>query len=188
MSKVFTTMMLIAMCLITLNACSDGTTSWREEAKLLDGRVVVVTQRRKFEHGTLVRDAWLTINLKELGDQPIIWHEALIPMLVNVYNEQLYVVGIPSTSREYDHYGRPEYSYIGFRYEKNRWNRIDFKEIPEQIYDANLLYSSDLPEDTSSHSILTLKQKQSMLEATKRRGNILTRFERVIPEPHNFFR
>jgi len=48
-------------------------------------------------------------------------------------------VGTPATGREFNLYGKPEKSYIGFRLDGVEWKRIPFDEIPVEIYDTNLV-------------------------------------------------
>jgi hypothetical protein len=121
---------------LMLGGCGDNTITWQEEVKLLDGRVIMVTQKNLVDE--VPREFWLMFKLPELGDQEIMWHENLRPIILNIYQEKLYVVGIPGTSREYNQYGRTEPKYIGYRYDNGKWIRILFKEIPVAIYDTNM--------------------------------------------------
>ncbi|MFZ6694099.1 hypothetical protein [Undibacterium sp. SXout20W] len=142
---------------MSINACSGDTTTWDQEVKLLDGRKIVVTQKRLLQ-GLLTRDAWLTINLPQISQEPIVWHESLYPMVVNIFNGSLYVVAMPSTVRERHRYGDPSPPNIGFRWVASGWQRIPFNEIPEAIYDANMLVS-ELPPKLPK--LLTLDEKNS---------------------------
>jgi hypothetical protein len=67
-------LMLAAVPLV--GGCSDNTITWTEDVKLLDGRVITVTQKRRIE-GRMSREAWLTFKLPEFGDKEIVWHENL---------------------------------------------------------------------------------------------------------------
>jgi hypothetical protein len=143
-------------CLMNLAACSPYV-SWKEEVKLNDGRVIVVEQK-KLNQGGIAREAWLTINLPEFSAQPIIWNENLDPLVVNIDDGKLYVVGHPPTPVETRHYGCPQPPYVGFVWENGTWIRIPFEKIPEQIYTANMLSDSFPPKETS---LLTLEKKDS---------------------------
>lgn len=141
--------MLAAMPM--LGGCSN-TASWEEEVKLSDGRVITVTQKRRYEavytgqnFGDLPREFWLTFKLSEFGDQEITWHENLTPQVLNVQQGKLYIVGIPDTEREYRQYGSPFPEYVPYRYEAGQWQRIPFAEIPVAIYDTNLLIANGPP-------------------------------------------
>jgi hypothetical protein len=146
MLKIITQSALTLGCLMNLTACSD-TMTWQEEVKLNDGRVIVVSQKRQCEGGytggnmasCIEREAWLTLNLQETKNEDLVWHESLKPKVLNIHKGQLYIVGTPATGREFDLYGKPQRSYIGFRLEGTEWKRIPFEEIPEDIYDTNLV-------------------------------------------------
>jgi hypothetical protein len=142
---------IILMLGLSLYGCS-GMKSWKEEVKLLDGRVINITQLRRYDNasagsnsGAAPREFWLTFKLPELGDQEVMWHENLLAQVFNVYQGKLYVVGIPFTEREFRQYGSPQPSYVGYRFEMGKWQRIPFNEIPIQIYDANLLILNEPP-------------------------------------------
>lgn len=142
-----------------------GFRTWQEEVKLNDGRVIVVTQKRRCESAytganyapCISREAWLTIKLPEFGNKEIVWHEKLKPMVVNVDEGQFYIVGRPPTGREFDLYGRPQPPYLGYRWEEGEWKRIAFDKIPEAIYEGNMII--DLPPNQTR--LLTLAQKGS---------------------------
>ena len=121
--------------------------TWKEEVKLNDGRVIVVTQKRHcfaaYTGGNVAncieRESWLTIQLPEFGDQEIVWHENLKPSILNVHNGRLYIVGAPATCVEFRTYNRPIPMYIGFVLAGGQWKQIPFEEIPAAIYDTNLV-------------------------------------------------
>lgn len=146
------TVWLVLASLPMLGGCGGNVGSWQEEVKLSDGRVITVTQKRRYEgvytgqnFGDLPREFWLTFKLPEFGDQEITWHENLDPHVLNVYRGKLYLVGIPFTEREFRQYGSPRPSYLGYRYEAGQWQRIPFNEIPVAIYDTNLLINNGPP-------------------------------------------
>lgn len=140
--------------------------TWQEEVKLSDGRVIVVTQKKRCQGAytggnyasCIAREAWLTINLPEFSTQEIVWHEKLSPRVVNIYKRRLYIVGFPPTGYEFDLYGKPQPPYIGFVFENGQWKRIPFEAIPEEIYDSNMLLGAFPPDGIT---FLTLAQKES---------------------------
>jgi hypothetical protein len=151
----FIKMMRVALCLIcliSLNACSKSPEilTWQEEVKLLDGRVIVVNQQRRYEggysgsdFGSMPRESWLTVKLPETGNQETTWHEKLDPSNINIANGNVYIVAQPMTTREYFLYGQPRPPYIGYVFENKVWRRIAFNEIPVEIYDTNLSIDSE---------------------------------------------
>jgi hypothetical protein len=150
--------LLIALtgCLMNLAACSPYVI-WKEEVKLNDGRIIVVEQKKRIVGG-MDREAWLTIDLPDFSAQPIVWHENLRPLVVNIDGGRLYVVGVPPTEVEFNHYGKPRPAYIGFVWENGTWTRGSFEKIPESIYTVNMLAERFPPNGTS---LLTLEKKNS---------------------------
>ncbi len=149
--KRITQLGLILTMGVSMSGCS-ATLSWKEEVKLLDGRVINITQKRRYDNvytgsnsGTLPREFWLVFKLKEFGDGEITWHENLEPRVINVYQGKFYLVGVPLTEREFRQYGSPRPSYLGYRYEAGQWQSIPFNEIPVEIYDTNLLIANEPP-------------------------------------------
>ncbi|MGH7963690.1 MAG: hypothetical protein ACRERD_18010 [Candidatus Binatia bacterium] len=142
-----------------------GFRTWQEEVRLNDGRVIVVAQKRRCEGAytgqnlasCIERESWVTIRLPEFGNQEIVWNEKLYPMVLNVHEGQLYVVGGFPTEGEFRLYGKPKPAYVGFRWENGHWKRIAFTEIPKAIYDTNMVI--DLP--PKGTQLLALSQKES---------------------------
>lgn len=145
-----------------MTACAD-TKSWQEEVKLLDGRVIVVNQQRRYEgayngsnYGGVPRESWITLKLPETSNQEITWHEKLKPSNLNVVNGKLYIIGRPPTAREFMLYNKPRPPYIGYIFENKTWRRIPFTEIPVAMYDMNLSIDS---EDYIQSGHITLDNK-----------------------------
>lgn len=149
---------VIIGCLMNLTACSQTIVTWQEEVKLNDGRVSVVEQKKRSD-GRIARESWLTINLLEFSTKPMVWHENLHPMILNIHEGRLYVVGTPPTVREARLYGNPAPPYVGFMWERDSWKRIPFEQIPEAIYPTNMLIENFPPKDTT---LLTLVKKGSV--------------------------
>ncbi len=137
----FTLEVLLASVLM-LYGCGDNILTWQEEVKLLDGRVITVTQKRRIDGENVEREAWLTFWLPEGGTNEIVWHENLDVLILNVHQNRIYVVGSPGTEREFRQYGSPTPSYIGYRYENGQWMRLPFNEIPAAIYHTNMYFEN----------------------------------------------
>jgi hypothetical protein len=159
--------------LMSFSACSTAPdfVIWQEEVRLNDGRVVVVTQKRKCEGAytggnyayCIAREAWLTINLPQFSAQEIVWHEHLQPMILNIYEGKLFVVGTPPSEQEFHLYGSERPPYFGFVWDGGNWKRIPFKEIPEQIYDSNLLMNGvGIPPSGMTYLPLDKKESREM--------------------------
>lgn len=158
-------LLLGMLVVLQLVACFD-TLTWQEEVKLSDGRVIVVTQERRFDgvfagdgFGKPPREAWLTFRLSEFNNQEIVWHENLDTLVLNIHDGKLYLVGFPHTEREFRQYGSPKPMYVSFRYEKTHWVRIPLSEVPVAIYDSNMWFDN-APEKGSKFVSLADKEKQ----------------------------
>jgi hypothetical protein len=164
MQKLLLKLTLTLGCLMTLSACTDIKT-WQEEVKLNDGRVIVVTQKRRCDSAytggnmasCIERESWLTVKLPETNNQDVEWHEHLKPKILNIHKGQLYIVGTPATQVEYRFYGKPEPFYLCFRFQNGKWNRIPLSELPHEVYDTNLV----LDGARANSAFLTLAEKNS---------------------------
>ena len=153
-----------------------GYVEWQEEVKLNDGRVIVVTQKKKCSEGytgqnwatCIAREAWVTINLPEFSDKPIVWHEHLYAMVINVHNNNLYVVGMFPTGQEFYEYGKPQPAYVGYIWRGANWDRIPFAEIPKEIYAVNMLIEGTPPKGTKFLSVKLKESKEINGKATYR--------------------
>ncbi|HWH49059.1 MAG TPA: hypothetical protein VN664_14760 [Burkholderiales bacterium] len=144
----FMSLGLVLAAVPLVGACgSHARETWQEEVKLLDGHVINITQKRRYDRGKMPREFWLVFNVPESGNQEITWHENLVPRVLNVYQGKLYVVGTPWTEREFRQYGNPYPEYVPYRYEAGQWQRIPFTEVPQAIYDTNLLIETEPPKD-----------------------------------------
>jgi hypothetical protein len=171
MPKSVSPSVLIVAGLLSLSACSKSpkSFSWKEEVRLNDESVIVVTQRRSCDlpiqseksFGCIEREAWVTLDMPQFSPQAIVWNEKLHPRIVNVYNGKLYIVGSPPTEREsrlYEIYAKPVSPYLSFLWDKGQWNRIPLAQVPEAIYGTNMLIEGIPPKDVS---VLTVEVKES---------------------------
>ena len=166
LSQIFKTLLIILLG-ASMTACAKtDSVSWQEEVKLNDGRTIVVTQKKRCEGAytggnyadCIEREAWLTINLPEFSARPIVWHEHLFAIVLNIHGGRLYVVGCPPSEREFHLYGSERPPYFGFVWENGLWKRIPFKEIPEEIYDTNMFIGDP---SLAGTTLLTVARKES---------------------------
>lgn len=175
----------LAVGLMGCQAASAEFVTWKEEVKLNDGRVVVVTQKKRCQGAytgqnyakCIAREAWLTIRLPEFSQEDIVWHEKLDPLVVNVHEGRLYIVGWPHTGAEFMIYGKPQPPYLGFVWMQGKWEKIPFSQIPDAIYSTNMLIESIPPEGTE---LLTLDKKDGpTVNGKQTYPNFL---RRIVPE------
>lgn len=146
--------LLILGGLTVLPACSNNVVTWQEEVKLNDGRMIVVTQKKRMDRG-FDREAWLTFSLPEFSQGEILWHKNLRPLILNVHEGRLYLVGLPQTRIEFYKYDKPRPPYVPYRWENGAWQRIPFLEVPEAIYDVNMLIEKIPPKGTKRLTWIT---------------------------------
>ena len=139
---------------MSLNACS-GTGSWDEQIQLSDGRTITIEQWRRYDQSydgdkiaKLQREARIRFKVAELGKDTVEWKERLMPIVLNVHEGKWYIVGFPPTGAEFDYYKRPRHTYVPFRYDDGKWQRIPFKELPKEIYQSNLWLGNSPPENS----------------------------------------
>jgi hypothetical protein len=104
---------------------------WNEDVMLSDGRIITVHREHRFNlQGRLLETA-LTFDLPEMGGKQT-WREQLYPAMVNVHQDQVYVVG-DVTPKLADAYADPKYGYVAFTYIDQGWRRVPFASLPESI-------------------------------------------------------
>ncbi len=147
-------LILLLGIFMTLTACS-GTGSWDEQIQLTDGRIITIEQWRRYEQSydgdkvaKLQREARIRFNVPELGKDAVEWKERLMPIVLNVHAGKWYIVGFPPTGAEFDYYKWPRHTYVPFRYDNGKWQRIPFKELPKEIYQSNLWLGNNPPENS----------------------------------------
>ena len=173
--------LLILGILVTLTACS-GTSSWDEEIRLNDGRTITIEQWRKYASAydgdkvaRLQREARIRFKVPELGNATIEWHERLTPLVLNVHDGRWYLVGFPPTGAEFEYYKWPRHTYVPFRYESGKWQRIPFKELPKEVYQSNLWLGSNAPENSPA------RQADRDAHVRKLGSQMLPEFVRIDP-------
>jgi hypothetical protein len=141
---------------------------WREEVQLSDGRVVEITQQRRYEKtyvgdgsgkSTIVRDAWIRFRLPETDFKEVVWHENLIPMRFDMVDGKPFIVAYPHVGAQFIQYGRPKPAYLAYVYQQGEWHRVPFSEIPEIQYDFNLVAKRVFPDGMTHLSLVEKKNK-----------------------------
>lgn len=181
------TLGLVLAAVPLVGGCGGNTLTWQEEVKLSDGQVITITQKRRYESvytgsnsGNLPREYWLTFKLPEFGTKEITWHENLLPQVLNVYQGKLYVVGTPFTEVEFRQYGKPFPEYVPYRYEAGQWQRIPFNEIPEAIYETNLLIANE-PQSGAKFVTFAMKAEEVKDDSL---GNHYKKISATYKSPH----
>ena len=168
-----------------LAACGrESTFEWKEEVQLQDGRVIVVTQKRRYERvydghstGDVEREAWLKFSLPETENKEVIWNERAIPMILNSFNNQIYLIATYPTWSEWNRDGKPLSFYKCFQLKNRKWIKVDIKDIPPDIYEGNLLIGSK-----PKNEIKFVDLKYKALEKKDPRNEIPKKYKFINPQ------
>jgi hypothetical protein len=106
--------------------------SWKEEVKLLDGRVIVVHQKHRYYQNYGTAESWVTFSLPEMGGEQT-WNSYLKPMRIDISGGDVYVFGSPRGSRQVKYYRHPRYFIVAFKWNGYEFERIPFMSVPDPI-------------------------------------------------------
>lgn len=145
-------------------ALNNSTNSWKEEVLLHDGTTVIVSRSatRGGQHEPFQRPSFYSQDLSFVipaTKEKVTWQDNFsaelgsanfLPMMLEIDQEIAYLVVNPLGCLSYNKWGRPNPSYIIFKYESKAWNRISLQELPEAFKTPNLIFSS--PDDEAKKS------------------------------------
>lgn len=134
-------------------ACASE--SWKEEVLLHDGRTIVVA--RSVERGgpheagqqPPYKEQSLSFTMPDTN-RNVTWEDHydknlgsanFLPMALEVYKGTAYLVVSTMGCLSYNKWGRPNPSYVIFKYQGNEWRRITLEELPAEIKTPNLIVS-----------------------------------------------
>lgn len=106
--------------------------TWREEVQLLDGRIIVITQKRREYANYGSAESWVTFSLPEMGGKRT-WHSYLKPMRIDVYGGKVYAIGRPRGILQYEFYGFPRHYLVAFEWNGTEFSRMPVLSVPEKI-------------------------------------------------------
>lgn len=159
---------IAGVALAGINAACSKTPEpaiWDEEVQLVDGRVIVVRQRRGGEmlydgHAVNAQptQGYLKFLLPEIQSTPIEWSDQFMPLILNVHEGTVYVGGSPFIGRQFQEFKRPRSGWVVQRYNpsNNKWERIPASKTPEPIRKTNLLINRVPPPEVK---LMTLAEK-----------------------------
>ncbi len=134
----------VFMTLLPLAACSQAkTVTWREEAKLTNGQVIVVRRaqdyRRVYAGGG--GPGWLFDHERVSATFPpsrvdVTWEGRLKPLALDIASTgEIYLVAVVATAAGRKEYAIPKGSYhVAFRHHGNgRWERVPLTAVPREF-------------------------------------------------------
>lgn len=186
MMRYFSTLSFCLMLGASMSACAGflgfGGTSWKEEVLLHDGSKIIVKRsvERGGRHEIGQRGAYIeeSLSFTMLGtNQTIKWedhysedigHASLLPMVLDIYKGNAYLVADTVGCLAYNKWRRPNPPYVVFQYQGKEWKRISLQELPVEIKLPNLVISS--PDDVAKnakHGLLSAEMIKQENEALR---------------------
>jgi hypothetical protein len=68
-----------------------------------------------------------------------------MPLVVNLFDGHLYVVGLAFTALEHRQYGFPQPPYVCYSWGATGWSMINFSDLPTELYETNMYLLSRPP-------------------------------------------
>lgn len=147
---------LVASATANAGLFGFGGTSWQEEVLLYDGTKIVadrsvsrggpheIGQRGSYTKQTLAfthpatgkRIIWEDKATPDLGTS------SFLPMALDIYQGEVYLVANPMGCLAYNKWGRPNPPYVVFKLSDNNWIRVTLDELPTETKAPNLIFSS----------------------------------------------
>lgn len=192
--KVFKAIALALILAVSLTACGAGSETWREDVLLHDGSKIIVERSvsRSGHH--------------EIGQPPPIKEQSLSFMLpssnklitwkseygedvgranfnllaLHILNGTPYLVVEPNLCLSYNKWGRPNPPYVFFKYDSEKWQRIQLSEFPAKFKTFNVTIS--LSSGTVEKMV---KQGTVPAEHISEQNNSLTQpeYQTILREP-----
>ena len=128
-------------------------TDWTEDARLSDGRVIVVKRANEYrmvaDAGSGFREGWLLERCEISADLPspivrrIEWRGSLQPVVLDLAMDgMVYLVGVPPNGRAVHEWKLPRHElYVVLRFEGGDWKRTAVDQLPASLQ-PNLFISS----------------------------------------------
>lgn len=172
---------------------ASGSTSWKEEVLLHDGRVIIVD--RHFNRGgyptvdareRALLDETLTFALPGTNTK-ISWttefrndvpqRNSLGPLLLDIVNGIPYLATSPAGCIAYNKWGRPNPPYVLFKYVEGAWHQIPLKEFSPELAQSNLM---NMPASSQLKPYYTVEDSK-----TKRQdGNVIAYAKTILREAY----
>lgn len=164
---------VLAVVSLVLGGCSSvKVIEWTEDAKLSDGRLILVKRAEEYQRvtdvgagfarGWLFNRSWIKADLPSPINRSIAWEGSLVPMVFDVVAGEVVMVGLVDTqSAEYEWRTPPGEHYVVLRRVGDAWQRIPLGQLPKSIQ-ANLLGATHtvfIVRETASGSHVDLGKK-----------------------------
>lgn len=148
---------LVVLALVHVGACATAAgekrIEWTEDARLSDGRVIVVTRAEEYRHivdvGAGFREGWLLEQSDISAELPrpiqrrVTWRGSLQPVVLDLQPDgTVYLVGVPASGKARHDWKLPRNElYAVLRLNGDWWERVPLEQLPAAIQ-PNLFASS----------------------------------------------
>jgi hypothetical protein len=150
-----------------------GGTNWKEEVLLHDGSKIIVERsislggRHEIGQELPIKEQSLTFVMPSTN-QRVSWTDefsedigtaSFLPMQLEIVKNTAYLVVNPMGCLSYNKWGRPNPPYVIFKYQGKEWQRISLQELPPELKQINLAFSSpDHAAKEARHGLLSAEQ------------------------------
>ncbi|MCA6216518.1 hypothetical protein KGA65_08205 [Ideonella sp. B7] len=125
---------------------------WKEEARLHDGRTIIVERYQNYGRNNLIgqpppfHEQTLRFSLPNV-DRVFEWaapydefngQSDLIILAVHVLKNTPYIITAPNLCIDYNKWNRPNPPYVVFEWKEGAWQRIPWGDVPTEFHDINL--------------------------------------------------
>ncbi len=162
------------LVLLCFTGCSFGkqtkTLEWKEEIKLLDGRVISVQRSDRYERvsevpgksGWALRNSKFKADVRDCGAEPIVWDVRQLLLAFDIVEKKCYFVGKALSSAQSDYPNLKHPYLVSYVVELGQFQRIVLADVPRSV-DVNLFVpmQEDIDSDSFSKNTLSLQDKES---------------------------
>lgn len=180
---------------LSLTACGEGKSSWKEEVLLHDGSKLIVERTQIYggnhELGqTPIKEQIISFALPN-SNQLITWKSEYSAdigstnfslLALDIVNSTPYIVADPRSCLSYNKWSRPNPPYIFFKYINQQWKKIPLSEFPVEIKEINMLlstYGSYYLEEAIKSGFVTSDSVKKFNED----GNMPSKYKSILREP-----
>lgn len=151
------TLVFILTGVSSMNACGFfDTSSWKEEVLLHDGSKIIVKRweklggLRKLDQRPLIQEYSVSFKLPGTN-KTVIWKDGptgdiqranFDPVALHIKDNLPYLITTTYGCLAYNKWGRPNPPYVIFKFEGDKWKRIQLSEFPPEFKTVNLIINT----------------------------------------------
>ena len=160
-----------------------GGTSWKEEVLLHDGSTIVVDRSQSYggrhEIGQTppIKEQEISFSVPGTGER-VIWKSEygedigranFLALALHISKGNAYIVAEPHLCLSYNKWGRPNPTYVIFKYQGKEWKQVSLQELPSEFKNINLVISTKAEmKEISAQSIVSANLIRELNSTLKR--------------------